>query len=503
MPILFKKFLDDGILGRNLEATYYYISIMLGAILLKQCFGNLQRILLVNVGENLTQLLRRKISFAVTRKPLVDMQQKEAGDVIARTVTETTTISAFYTSVIPTFFSNVTLIFMGVILLCRIDIKRTLLFLVFAPLIVMVTRYYSAKLQAVSKVITEKTAGLNSIVEQLVHNLLLLKQTRAYAYGDDRFKSQCVDIRTSVYKHTRYNIFFYVIIALIFIASYNIGLLWCGSEVVAGVMSVGTLLAVTDYMYMLLDPLAYFAQATTEYQRNIVFVDRFEDLVSDIGDTKEDAETLLLPSKEVKSLSFNNVSFSYGEKEIFKNLSFELMAGEKLQIKGKNGSGKSTLINLLTGVLTPQGGEILLNDKKVENIAIEQYIAVVPQNSCFFDDSIENNILMDRAQPKESILSLGDELGIKEELQGENLNLQKALVAKAGNISGGQAQKLNLLRTLLTDTPIVVFDEVDTYLDVSTKQAVYSYVHNHLEKTYIFISHEPIEGMHMDKIVQL
>lgn len=510
-PILSQKIIDLGIVAKNMKAIILYCGIFFGINFVELVFVVLKRTLLVNVAENMKINLRRRLEGAITRSSFLKVRTKETGDIMTRIVQETGEIVNFYIEVIPSFFIQACVLVIGVVLLWHIDYKRTYLIGAFLPLIFLAVKHYAPKIKEAGKEGVEITASLTSLIEQIFNNLLLLKQSRVFKYSDRRVEEEITSAKLNAYKQARYNICLEIVMSLLILSPIFIMYFWCGKEAVEGAMTFGTILAISKYFNMLITPVVFFAKATVDLQHTRVLLERYEELAGIGGgeEVEKNVETLDLPTKSlenidgIKSVCFNKVCFSYGEKHIFKNLSFELRAGEKLQIKGKNGSGKSTLINLLAGILTPQEGEILINGNKLSELVVEKVLTVVPQGSFFFEDTVENNVLLGRVSLKEKLLSLGEELKLKDVLVGDKVNLEQELVSKGSNLSGGQAQKLNILRALLPDVPLVIFDEVDTYLDVETKCAVYNYVNNHPEKTFIFISHEPIEGIAIDKILEL
>lgn len=190
-------------------------------------------------------------------------------------------------------------------------------------------------------------------------------------------------------------------------------------------------------------------------------------------------------------------------KPLIENLSFEIKAGENIQIIGKNGAGKTTLINLITGILKPISGEILVNNQNINLLNLKKILCVVTQENHFFEDTVENNILLERNELKENIISVASELNYLDIINSYDLNLESKINSHGNNISGGQAQKINILRALVLNSPIVIFDEVTTFLDQNSKQAIYKYINSHREKTFIFISHEIIENITVDRVIYL
>jgi ABC-type multidrug transport system, ATPase and permease components len=200
-----------------------------------------------------------------------------------------------------------------------------------------------------------------------------------------------------------------------------------------------------------------------------------------------------------KNIKFKNVYFSYDQKkEILKDFSFEINKSEIIGIYGKSGFGKSTLVDLLTGLLTPNKGEILIDEKfKLNQNNIPEWqkkIGYVSQNIFLFDTTLRQNIAF----------------GVKEELIDDNKifdvlkyaelydfvsKLDKKLDTQVGEkgikFSGGQVQRMGIARELYRDPELLILDEATNSLDKQTENLILESIKD-LKKstTIIIISHK-------------
>lgn len=164
--------------------------------------------------------------------------------------------------------------------------------------------------------------------------------------------------------------------------------------------------------------------------------------------------------RNINEIEFKNVSFSYTD-NIFTNLNLVINKGDKLLLKGSNGSGKSTLIKLLLGLYDNYTGEILVNGININHICKRNYrskIALLTQNQLFFSNNLDDNLSLFNTNNNDisSMLKV--------------FHTDKLDITKAGchNLSGGQKQKISLIRTLLKDSDLLILDEPTNYLDSST-----------------------------------
>ena len=209
-----------------------------------------------------------------------------------------------------------------------------------------------------------------------------------------------------------------------------------------------------------------------------------------------------------KSLSINNVSYSYpsSEKQSIRNISLEINKGDKVGIIGKSGSGKSTLIDIIVGLLIPDQGSVEIDEKNIKKniMGWQDKIAYVSQNIFLFDDTILNNIAI--GEKNEDI----DLKRIKEILKISKLddfvnNLDNGIETIVGErglrISGGEKQRIGLARALYKDSEIIVFDEATNSLDVHTEEEFMNDINNLGDsKTVIIVAHRLTIIKNCDKV---
>ncbi len=215
------------------------------------------------------------------------------------------------------------------------------------------------------------------------------------------------------------------------------------------------------------------------------------------------------------TIEFKNVSFAYDKKKalILKNLSFKVNPGEKVGIVGSSGAGKSTITRLLYRFYDYQEGEITINGVKINSVSLQSLrsaIAVVPQSTILFNDTLENNIWYGAIPEHGTTI---DNNILQESLTAAALHdfvstLPERLRTNVGErglkVSGGQAQRVSIARALTKKTPIMVFDEATSALDTKTEQAIQSSLHKASQgKTTLIISHKLYNVKDADRIFVL
>lgn len=205
-------------------------------------------------------------------------------------------------------------------------------------------------------------------------------------------------------------------------------------------------------------------------------------------------------------IEFKNVSFAYNGVSTIKNISFDAKPGEITVITGKTGSGKTTIFNILLRLYKPSCGCVLIDSTKIEEYKKDTYyknVSVVNQESFLFNMSIKDNLKMACKDEKKQI-EICKKVGIHELIQSMPKGYDTILTENAANLSGGQKRLLSLAKTLLTDSKILLFDEVTSSLDIKTTNKIISILKELKDShTVIIITHKKEVMKISDEIILL
>ena len=215
--------------------------------------------------------------------------------------------------------------------------------------------------------------------------------------------------------------------------------------------------------------------------------------------------------KDVKSIEFKNVSFTYpsAEKSTINNMSFQVNKGENIAIVGENGAGKTTAIKLLCGLYYPTQGDILINGKSSHDFSSDSYFdlfSAVFQDYSFLPMTIAENICTTSDYDKDMLYSALEKAGIMDKINSldkkENTFMVKDVYKDAADFSGGEKQKLLLAKAIYKNAPILILDEPTAALDPIAENELYlKYNEMTDNKISFFISHRLSSTRFCDKIL--
>lgn len=233
------------------------------------------------------------------------------------------------------------------------------------------------------------------------------------------------------------------------------------------------------------------------------FLETLAPILEEIPETTED-------KTEADALSgafeVSNLTFSYSDgKEVLKNISFRVKAGENLAIVGKSGCGKSTLVKLLLGFEKPKSGTIFFDGQSLEELSppsVRSQMGVVLQNGKLMTGDIFSNIAGQKILSEEDAWEAAEQAGIAKDIEKMPMKMQTIVTEGGGNLSGGQRQRLLIARAIAAKPAILIFDEATSALD-NRAQAIVVKSLEKLKVTRITIAHRLSTVKNADRILVL
>lgn len=215
------------------------------------------------------------------------------------------------------------------------------------------------------------------------------------------------------------------------------------------------------------------------------------------------AEPFQISSGEI---IFDQVSFQYGDKQLFQNKNVHIKRGEKVGLVGYSGAGKSTFVNLLLRIYPVKSGKILIDGKEITSISLEslrKQVALIPQEPLLFHRTLKDNIHYGNLEASEQDIIRAAQLAHCEEFIRKMPNGYNTLVGERGaKLSGGEKQRIAIARAILANAPILILDEATSALDSVTENYIQESLAQLMQnKTTIVIAHRLSTLSKMDRIL--
>lgn len=265
--------------------------------------------------------------------------------------------------------------------------------------------------------------------------------------------------------------------ALIISAAMTAMLALAAYHVVAGTMTIGDFVLVNAFMMQLFIPLNFLGFVYREIRGALANIERMfgllkrEPLIKDKPDARQEQH-------QFGVLKFDAVCFSYDARKILDNVSFRVQPGQKVAIVGDSGAGKSTIVKLLFRFYDIESGSISLDGVEIDDLtqhALRQAIAVVPQDTVLFNDSLLENIRYGCPSASDEQVSDAIKLAHLSKFIASLPDGWNTTVGERGlKLSGGEKQRVAIARAVLKGSPLLVFDEATSSLDSQSEQAILS-----------------------------
>lgn len=268
-----------------------------------------------------------------------------------------------------------------------------------------------------------------------------------------------------------------------------------GESVLAGTLSIGTLVAFYGFVTQLFDPLSGASELYSRAQKTFASIRQVEAAMSVQPSVTDAAEALLLSRQHPADIEFAAVEFGYPRKKNLLHVpSLRISAGEHIAIAGENGTGKSTLVKLIARLYDPVSGAVRLGGEDIRNIhlkSLRQSVCYLPRDPVLFNGSIASNLMFVRPNACEQELEEALQLV---ELRILARSLPNRLRQKIGpdgcQLSGGERQRLALARAFLQKPRVLILDEATSCLDASSETVILERLRTSLStSTFIVVTH--------------
>ena len=355
----------------------------------------------------------------------------------------------------------------------------------------------------------EVRARAGDLAARLANNLggiLTIKSFTAEALELERLRGESEAFRQSNARAIRLSAAFIPLIRFAILFAFLAILLIGGFKAVAGELEVGTYSVLVFITQRLLWPLTTLGRTLDDYQRSMASTRRVLDLIdTPIG--IRDGSMRLDPVLVRGELRFEAVDFAYpGRPSLLEGFDLVVPAGTTIGIVGSTGSGKSTLVKLLLRLYERDGGRILLDGRRIEDLSLldlRRSIALVSQDIYLFHGTVAENIAYGSDRANRSAIERAAQRAEAAAFIEELPDRYDTLVGERGQrLSGGQRQRIALARAILKDAPILVLDEATAAVDNDTEAAIQRSLERVTRnRTTLVIAHRLSTVRHADQIV--
>ncbi|MDF2588615.1 MAG: transporter related [Anaerocolumna sp.] len=418
--------------------------------------------------------------------------KNRTGDLMSRQTGDMDAIRHFVAWVIYNIYENILLFCFAIIMIFTVDYRLALCMIAVMPLTVLTTSKQLKAIKPAFHNIRKQFSSLNTFVQENVSGNRVVKAFAKEDYEIEKFNKENDGYRDAELNSAKMwrkyvPVFEFLSSSLTFIL-YLVG----GIMVVKGSITMGKLVTVSGYLWMLNNPLRMAGWLANDYQR---FVTSVEKIYATI---KEDP-TIKTPTNPVKQKHFNgeiefkHVNYRAEDDVILTDINFKVTPGQTVGIIGATGSGKSTLMNLLCRFYDVTDGEISIDGVNVRDLDLynlRSNIGMAMQDVFLFSDTIEGNIAYGNPNCTFEEVQAAAKVANADAFIVNMPDGYDTIVGERGmGLSGGQKQRISLARALLKNPSIVILDDTTSAVDMETEAQIQSELGALTDRTVFIIAH--------------
>ena len=375
----------------------------------------------------------------------------------------------------------------SLIYIAKIDLKLLLFVLIGYLVVMIITKILLKKLYSIKEKVLVSSELLNKHLIRGFMELVIFRTNKKY---DSEIKITEKGINNIVDGKTKikliHEIFFtafgilvaFLKIGILLYAFYNKNL------------TVGEIVAIITLLGKAYEPIAIFNVEFIDYRLNKVALNRYLKLL-DLKDCSNIDNGLNIDVNG--NIEFKNVYFNYSNKKVLNDISFNIEKNTSVAFVGETGSGKSTIIKLISGLIKPKKGQILIDNNELDKINLDSYydyLSYISQDSIIFDGTLKENIVFDKRVNDEEIERVLKLVCLDKFYEKLPDKLNTELGEKGVLLSGGERQRIALARLFFDNSKIVILDEATSAMDNITEKEVMKNLKKNLKnKTFIIIAH--------------
>jgi ATP-binding cassette, subfamily B, bacterial len=480
----FTKEITDRILGarepmsleRGMPILLFYVACMLLALAVSAACETVKGWNIAFLSGNIAKDLRAHVYRSLERLQLTFYDKKQIGAITSRVTQDTDRIWGFLVDGMPFLVSAILMLGGTAMAGLLMNWRLTLAVLAPVPLVALAGVFFWKPMSSLFYKVGQKWGRLHTHLNESLTGIRMVKAFVQEGGEWEKFDRRNRDLADSgIRADRRWYIFSG---GMTFFTGWGALINWGfgGYLVLHGEMTLGTLLAAQQYLWLVYGPLQWFAQVNQWFSRAMAGAERIFEVIDQQPEAYENPDAVHIPEMKGR-VTFDNVRFGYDKSNpVLKDINLDVEPGEMIGLVGRSGAGKSTTVSLLCRFYEADAGSLRVDGVDIKDLCLEdlrRHIGIVPQEPFLFNGTIAENIAYGKpGASMEEIMNAGRAACAHDFIVQKPDGYDTQVGEKGAKLSGGERQRVAIARAILHNPRILILDEATSSVDVETERKI-------------------------------
>ncbi len=479
IPRLIQHIIDEGIGHRDRGVVLRTALAMLGISAVSTAIAIANNVTSVRVGEGVARDLREALFLKIQHYSFGNLDRQKTGQLLVRLTSDVAAVKSL-TQISLRIGTRAPLLMLGsVVLMFATSRHLALLILPLLLVTVALIAFFVLRMEPLFRLVQQKLDAVNNVLQENIAGARLVKALVRAEHEGQRFERANEDMTMRSIRVMQLMSTMTPTLTMCINVGVVIVIGFGGKQSIDGELSVGQIVAFTNYLFTTMTPLVMMTMLSNMWASGLASLRRMDEILESVPDVVDAPDARALPAAASADIAFDDVSFTYGGEgrdKVLCEITLAAAPGKTVAILGSTGAGKSTLVSLIprfydvtSGALRAFGSDV----RELTQDSLVRQVGFVPQESVLFSGTVRDNIRYGRPDaPEEDVVAAAQAAQAHGFITKMPQGYDSRVEQRGANLSGGQKQRIAIARALLVGPKVLILDDSTSAVDVETETLI-------------------------------